>query len=68
MDEYCDWCYRLRNDWVDNLVSKEYKGSSAEISGKLYIYKKNCSYEYISYILSLQFEIVTLCHEVRINQ
>jgi hypothetical protein len=37
MDEYCDWCYRLRNDWVDNLVSKEYKGNSAEISGKLYI-------------------------------
>jgi hypothetical protein len=33
----------LRNDWVDNLVSKEYKGNSAEISGKLYIYikKKN---------------------------
>jgi hypothetical protein len=26
----------------------------------IYIYKKkNCSYEYISYILSLQFEIVT---------
>ena len=45
----------LRNDWVDNLVSKEYKGNSAEISGKLYIYIyiKNCSYEYISYILSL---------------
>jgi hypothetical protein len=45
----------LRNDWVDNLVSKEYKGNSAEISGKLYIYIyiKNYSYEYISYILSL---------------
>jgi hypothetical protein len=40
-DEYCDWCYRLRNDWVDNLVSKEYKGNSAEISGKLYIYIYN---------------------------
>jgi len=25
----------------------------------IYIYKKFCSYEYISYILSLQFEIVT---------
>jgi hypothetical protein len=49
----------LRNDWVDNLVSKEYKGNSAEISGKLYIYKKtNCSYEYISYILSLQLRLL----------
>jgi hypothetical protein len=27
----------LRNDWVDNLVSKEYKENSAEISRKLYI-------------------------------
>ena len=26
----------------------------------IYIYKKNYSYEYISYILSLQFEIVTV--------
>jgi hypothetical protein len=31
MDGYCDWCYKLRNDWVDNLVSKEYEGNSAEI-------------------------------------
>jgi len=37
-DEYCDWCYRLRNDWVDNLVSKEYKGNSVEISEYIYIY------------------------------
>jgi len=47
-DEYCDWCYRLRNDWVDNLVSKEYKENSAEISEKLYIYKKKFgNYEYV---------------------
>jgi len=40
-DEYCDWCYRLRNDWVDNLVSKEYKGNSVEISEYIYIYIYN---------------------------
>ena len=46
-DKYCDWCYMLRNDWVDNLVSKEYKENSVEIS-IIYIYIGN--YKYISYI------------------
>ena len=41
------------------MVSKEYKGNSAEISG-IYIYIYIGNYEYISYILSLQFETVTL--------
>jgi hypothetical protein len=53
-DRYCDWCYRLRNDWVDNLVSKEYKENSTEISGKYIDKKKFDNYEYMSYNLSLQ--------------
>ena len=57
-DEYCDWCYRLINDWVDNLISKEYKGNSVEILE--YIYIKFGNYKYISYILSLQYETVTI--------
>jgi hypothetical protein len=40
MDVYCDWCYKFRNNWVDNLVSKEYKGNSVEISVKHISIKK----------------------------
>lgn len=30
-DENCDWYYRLRNNWINNLVLKEYKKNSVEI-------------------------------------
>jgi hypothetical protein len=40
MDVYCDWCYKFRNNWVDNLVSKEYKGNSVKISVKHISIKK----------------------------
>jgi endonuclease V-like protein UPF0215 family len=41
------------NDWVDNLVSKEYKWDFTEISVKHISIKNNFGkYEYMSYILS----------------
>jgi len=42
------------NNWVDNLVSKKYKGNSTEISRKYIDKKKIDNYEYMSYNLSLQ--------------
>jgi hypothetical protein len=59
-DEYCDWCYRLRNDWVDNLVSKEYKENFAEISGNIYINLVTTNIYHIFWVYNLRL-LQALC-------